>query len=183
MRHYRGVNAAPHSATVPDALFDDPDAEARWRARFTAPWMSRPQWVRIAFIGILTAIMTIYLESIYQSVDLAVAATVGYVAICLLSVAMALSARSETGSAFNRDIFEDRNQLLLYGIAIAVTILGTEFGPFQRLLGTVSLTGEQWLICIGAAIILLLVEEVIKFFLRRRVKSREEVKAQAPQPA
>ncbi|MBW0008878.1 MAG: S9 family peptidase, partial [Pseudonocardiales bacterium] len=48
MRHYRGVNAAPHSATVPDVLFDDPDAEARWRARFTAPRVNLPQWARDA---------------------------------------------------------------------------------------------------------------------------------------
>jgi hypothetical protein len=48
MRHYQGVNAAPHSATVPDTLFDDPVAEARWRARFTAPRVSLPQWARDA---------------------------------------------------------------------------------------------------------------------------------------
>ncbi|MGH3824684.1 MAG: prolyl oligopeptidase family serine peptidase [Pseudonocardiaceae bacterium] len=42
------MNAAPHSATVPDTLFDDPDAEARWRARFTAPRVSLPQWARDA---------------------------------------------------------------------------------------------------------------------------------------
>jgi dienelactone hydrolase len=42
------VNAAPHAATVPDALFDDPEAEARWRARFTAPRVSLPQWARDA---------------------------------------------------------------------------------------------------------------------------------------
>lgn len=48
MRHYRGVNAPTHSATVPDTLFDDPEAEARWRARFTAPRVSLPQWARDA---------------------------------------------------------------------------------------------------------------------------------------
>jgi dipeptidyl aminopeptidase/acylaminoacyl peptidase len=42
------VNAVPPSATVPDTLFDDPDAEARWRARFTAPRVSLPQWARDA---------------------------------------------------------------------------------------------------------------------------------------
>ncbi|MGH3707552.1 MAG: S9 family peptidase [Pseudonocardiaceae bacterium] len=42
------MNAAAHSTTVPDALFDDPDAEARWRARFTAPRVSLPQWARDA---------------------------------------------------------------------------------------------------------------------------------------
>ncbi|MGH3788057.1 MAG: prolyl oligopeptidase family serine peptidase [Pseudonocardiaceae bacterium] len=42
------MSAAPPSATVPDTLFDDPDAEARWRARFTAPRVSLPQWARDA---------------------------------------------------------------------------------------------------------------------------------------
>ncbi|MBV9650025.1 MAG: S9 family peptidase [Pseudonocardiales bacterium] len=40
------MTAAPHAATVPDVLFDDPEAEARWRARFTAPRVSLPQWAR-----------------------------------------------------------------------------------------------------------------------------------------
>jgi hypothetical protein len=33
---------------VPETLFDDPQAEARWRARFTAPRTSLPQWARDA---------------------------------------------------------------------------------------------------------------------------------------
>ncbi len=36
------------AATVPDTLFDDPVAEARWRARFTAPRVSLPDWARDA---------------------------------------------------------------------------------------------------------------------------------------
>jgi pimeloyl-ACP methyl ester carboxylesterase len=42
------VSAARQSATVPETLFDDPEAEARWRARFTAPRVSLPQWARDA---------------------------------------------------------------------------------------------------------------------------------------
>ncbi|MPY78118.1 MAG: prolyl oligopeptidase family serine peptidase [Actinophytocola sp.] len=34
--------------TVPDSLFADPVAEARWRARFTAARMSSPEWARDA---------------------------------------------------------------------------------------------------------------------------------------
>ncbi|MDL5154526.1 S9 family peptidase [Actinomycetospora termitidis] len=33
---------------VPDALFDDPEAEARWRGRFTAARISVPDWARDA---------------------------------------------------------------------------------------------------------------------------------------
>ncbi len=37
-----------HVAEVPDQLFDDPEAEARWRARFTAARISLPGWARDA---------------------------------------------------------------------------------------------------------------------------------------
>lgn len=42
------MNAAAHTASVPESLFDDAKAEARWRARFTAPRISLPQWARDA---------------------------------------------------------------------------------------------------------------------------------------
>ncbi len=35
-------------AVVPDRLFDDAEAEARWRARFHAPRISTPEWARDA---------------------------------------------------------------------------------------------------------------------------------------
>jgi P-type Ca2+ transporter type 2C len=38
----------------------------------------------------------------------------------------------------------------------------------QRILGLTSLTFNQWLLCISCAIALLAVDEVVKFFLRRR---------------
>jgi Ca2+-transporting ATPase len=55
---------------------------------------------------------------------------------------------------------------MLYGLALLFIILPVELG-FPRFLGLAQLTGEQWLLCIGFAIALLLVDEVIKFFLRR----------------
>ena len=124
--------------------------------------------MRIAFIGILTAIATVYLESVYQTSSVTVAASVGFVCFALMSVAMGLSARSETASAFNRDIFHDKKQLFLYGLALLVTFLATELGFMQRIMGLTGLTVDQWLICIGFALALLLVDEVIKIFLRRR---------------
>jgi dienelactone hydrolase len=36
------------AAAVPETLFDDPAAEARWRGRFTAPRVSLPEWARDA---------------------------------------------------------------------------------------------------------------------------------------
>jgi Ca2+-transporting ATPase len=159
--------------TVPVAIalgFDKPapDLMAHTPRPLKQPVLSSSQWVRIAFIGILTAIVTVSLEQTYEATGAALAATMGFVVFSLMSVAMGLSARSETATALNRDIFSDRTQLLLYGLALGMAFLSTELGFLQRLLGTVSLNGDQWLTCIGFAVALLLVDEVIKFFMRRR---------------
>ena len=148
------------------------------------PILTRSQWVRIIFVGLLTAFVTVYLESLYQATDVSTAATMGFIAFSLMSIAMGLSARSETASAFNRDIFHDRNQLMLYGLALLFTFLPTELAFMQRILGTTSLSTEQWMIGIGVALALLLVDEVFKFFLRRsRGHSETAVVAAAPAKA
>ena len=116
----------------------------------------------------LTAIATISFEAVYEGTGVATAATMGFVAFAFLSMAEGLSARSETGSAFNRDILSDRNQLALYGFALLLTILPTKLPFLQKLLGLTDLTGSQWFQILVAAFGLLLVEEVIKVFLRHR---------------
>ena len=131
------------------------------------PILSSSQWVRIAFIGILTAIITLYLEAAFEAENAVLAATMGFVAFAFLSIAAGISSRNETASAFNRNVVRDRNQLILYGIALLFTILPTQLPFLQKLLGLTSLTGEQWLIAIVSACALLLVDEVIKVFLRR----------------
>ena len=47
-------------------------------------------------------------------------------------------------------------------------ILATEFGFLRRILDTVELTGNQWLICIGAALPIVVASEIRKLILRRR---------------
>ena len=111
---------------------------------------------------------TLVLEAGFAPAGAAVATTMGFVVFSLFNVVIAFSCRSETNSAFNRDVLSDRHQLMLYGLALLLTFLPTELGFTQRSLGLTGLTVEQWLLCIGFAIALLLVDEVIKVFLRRR---------------
>ena len=73
-------------------------------------------------------------------------------------------------TAFNRNILNDRHQVILYGMALLLIFLPTELGFLQRGLGLTSLSGNQWLLCIGLALALLIVYEVIKVFLRSRRK-------------
>ena len=52
-------------------------------------------------------------------------------------------------------------------MSVVAIIFATELRFFQRILDTVELTGNQWLICIGAALSILVVSEIRKFLLRR----------------
>jgi P-type Ca2+ transporter type 2C len=141
------------------------------------PVLSRPQWMRILFIGLLMAIATLVLEVVYASGGTALQATMAFAVFSLFNVVMALAVRSETDTAFTREIIADRHQLLLFGLALLLTWLPTELGFLQKRLGLIELNRNQWLICFGFAMALLLVTELVKVFMRRR---RGEVK---PAPA
>ena len=47
-------------------------------------------------------------------------------------------------------------------------MLGTEFSVFQRVLGTVHLTGHQWLVCIVVGLAIIPVSEARRLLLKRR---------------
>jgi Ca2+-transporting ATPase len=145
-----------------------PDLMERKPRPLNQPILSRSQWLRIIFIGILMAVFTLYVEARYEPTSAALAATMGFVLFSRLNIVVALSARSETASAFNRDVLQDRHQLGLYSLALLLVLLPTVLDFLQKVLGFESLTLEQWLLCIGLALALLLVDEVIKFFMRRR---------------
>jgi P-type Ca2+ transporter type 2C len=131
------------------------------------PILNRAQWVRVTFLGLLMAIATVALESAYEAQGVAVAATLGFVTFSLFNIVIGLSAHSERQTAFNRDLFTDRRQLGLVGLALLLTILPTSLDFLQRMLGLTELTGPLWLLALGLALALLLVDEVVKIFLRR----------------
>ena len=100
-------------------------------------------------------------------------ASVGFVIFSLLVVMTALSARSETGSVFNRDIFHNRQQLMLYGLSLLMILLPLQLNFLQQWLGLTDLSGEIWLQCFGFRhLVMLLVDEVIKFFMRRTAEEQ-----------
>jgi Ca2+-transporting ATPase len=152
----------------------------------TQPVLSGPQWVRLIFTGLLVAIGTLYVEAYYSlAVSPAVAATMGFVVFSLFNIAVGLSARSETGTVFTLDTVADQRQLKLYGLALLLVVLPVGFGIGDQILQTVRLSGQQWLICAVLAFALILIDEVVKFFMRRARSNREkmEVTKAVSQPA
>jgi len=55
---------------------------------------------------------------------------------------------------------------MLYGMALLFIYLPTELAFLQNGLGLTSLNGNQWLFCIGLALALLIIYEIMKVFLR-----------------
>ncbi len=74
----RSVSELPHLCPVAMALGFDKPASGLMEKKprpLKQPLLSISQWVRIAFFGILMAIATVYLESIYEAAGMDTAAT------------------------------------------------------------------------------------------------------------
>jgi Ca2+-transporting ATPase len=152
----------------------------------SAPVFTTWQWIRITVEGL---IMTVGVLSIYTAVDddkgVATATTMLMTALALYHVVLAFCVRDEYGSVFNREALPHGRQLRLIGVSLLLTLLATELGFLQRVLGTVSLTLHEWLVCIAVSLSLLVVEEAIKLYLTRRgAKSAAQPATQvAPAPS
>lgn len=99
------------------------------------------------------------------------ARTMGLTTFSLANLFFSFSTRDALRSVFSLDTFNDRTFIVSSLLSAAAIILATELGFFQRILDTVELTGNQWLICIGAAATVVVASEAWKFMLRRRAVS------------
>jgi Ca2+-transporting ATPase len=88
--------------------------------------------------------------------------------LSLFHVAAGLLARDQRNTIFRREAIPDVTQLRRYGIALLAIIAITTIGILQQIFNTVELTFGQWTIAIGFALTLVVVEELIKFVIRRR---------------
>ena len=84
----------------------------------------------------------------------------------------AARAATSVNTIFDRDAVPGPAQLRRYGIALLAIVAVTAIGFLQRIFGTTPLTFAQWCICIGIAASLVVVEEVIKLFLRRKERGQ-----------
>jgi Ca2+-transporting ATPase len=140
------------------------------------PVLSTEQWIRASVLGILMGAATLWVRDVFEVWQGAlVATTMAVTVLSLLNVALGMSSRSLTQTVFSRDLVTDKRQLTLYGICFAAIILATELNVLNRILGTTSLTGGQWIVCIAFALVLIAIEELDKFVTRRRTQQRKGV--------
>jgi Ca2+-transporting ATPase len=137
--------------------------------------LPRPLLVWLAVVGLIMGVIT--LSVISWATDphgLVLARTMGLTTFALSHVFFAVATKDERRSLFNLDTFADKPLLVSIGVALASIILTTSFAPFQRLLQTTDLEMPQWLVCIGAALLVPAVSEIRKAIIRRPIDNATE---------
>jgi Ca2+-transporting ATPase len=99
-----------------------------------------------------------------------VALTMGVVTFSLASLFFSLATRDEDQSVFSLDILSDRTMVRSTAASLIILVLSTVLEPLQTFLQTVALSTNQWLICIAAALPVLVASE-LRVLVRRRRKS------------
>jgi Ca2+-transporting ATPase len=96
------------------------------------------------------------------------ARTMGLTTFAIANLAFSFTAYDDRRSVFSLDILNDRTFLAVSLASATAIIFATELRFFQRILDTVELTGNQWLICIAGGLVIVVASEIRKFLLRRR---------------
>jgi Ca2+-transporting ATPase len=132
--------------------------------------LPRPLLVWLAIVGFVMGATT--LGVISWATDphgLLIARTMGFTAFALTHVFFAVCTKDERRSIFNRDTLADKPLRVAAGLSLAVIVLETSLSPLQRLLQTTDLELQQWLVCIGVALVVPIVSELRKLLVRRPI--------------
>jgi Ca2+-transporting ATPase len=146
------------------------------------PILPRPLLAYLVFIGLVLAACT--LGTIWWATDQygeAVARTMGLIVFSLANIWFALETADPKRSLFSGGIFENPTLLKATGLAILATIVAVEIGLLNRLLGTVSLTVDQWVLSVVVSLGVVVVVEGARLL---NVRTEETVPVSAtPVPA
>jgi Ca2+-transporting ATPase len=110
----------------------------------------------------------------------AVARTMGMTTFAIANVVLSFTVKDDLRSFFSVETFADRRLLKMTGLSAAAILFGTELGVFHHILGTVSLTGKEWIACILLGATIIPASELRKLVLRRRARTAETEIAGTP---
>jgi P-type Ca2+ transporter type 2C len=104
----------------------------------------------------------------------AVARTMGMTTFAIANVFFSYVVKDPLRSVFTVETYADRRLLMATGLSGVAILFGTELGILQRILGTVSLTGREWVACILVAFSVVVASELRKLVMRRRAAAAGE---------
>jgi Ca2+-transporting ATPase len=134
-----------------------------------APVLSRTAWIRLCVQGaVMTAGSLVAFQLGLGLSGPIVAATMLLTTLSLFHVLAGLLSRDQLGTIFDRDALPGVAQLRRYGLALLAIVAITTIDLLEQIFGTTGLDAQQWGLCIALALSLLVIEEIIKVFLRRQ---------------
>ncbi|WP_281283349.1 cation-translocating P-type ATPase C-terminal domain-containing protein [Trebonia kvetii] len=132
------------------------------------PILTRALIVWLAAVGLLMAVGTMSAISwADQAHGLAIARTMGMVTFALFILFFSIESKDELDSAFSVGTFSDKTFVITSSGSFILLILSTVLGIFHTVMKTVSLDGQQWLICIAVALSIVVAAEIRKAVLRQ----------------
>ncbi len=135
-----------------------------------------------AVMGLLTLGIIWWATPLYGD---STARTMALVAFSFSNIWFALETADEEHSILDFDVLLANPTLLkTVGMSLVAILLATELNVFHRILDTVSLTLDQWAICLVVSLAMLIVAEGRKFLGIRTVEpARQNMAAPVPVPA
>jgi P-type Ca2+ transporter type 2C len=118
------------------------------------------------FMSLAIDVLIVFGKDHYDKVE--IGSTMGLVAFSLMLVIAAFQCRDQLGSVLRLETFDNStvNVTIVIEVVLAILIARGSFLP--PLLGTATLTGEQWLIGAAPALVLFVLWELGKALARRR---------------
>jgi Ca2+-transporting ATPase len=138
------------------------------------PILDRSTLVWITIVGLVMGVTTLAVIAwAKDNHGAAIARTMGFTVFSIMNIYFALTVRDEVRTVFSLDTFDDR-RFVYTTLASAIAVLfGTQLNVFNRLLKTTSLNLHEWLICIVAALAIVIASEIHKLIIRRGAQQAE----------
>ena len=146
------------------------------------PILTRGLFVWLVTAGLVMGAGTLGVLSWAEQVHTeAIAHTMGVVTFSLYALFFSIATKDERRTAFSLDTFSDKTFNIATGVSVLMLFLATVFGPLQAFLKTTNLDVQQWLICTGVAMSIIVISEIRKAIRRRT--AQEGVPAEPSRPA
>jgi Ca2+-transporting ATPase len=100
--------------------------------------------------------------------NLATARTMGLTTFAFANIAFSFTVRDENRSVFRHETLEDRHLFMASAISLVAIIVGNETRLFNRILQTVNLDFNEWIVCLVCGFSILAVSEIYKAVRRQR---------------
>ncbi|MCB0103809.1 MAG: cation-translocating P-type ATPase [Anaerolineales bacterium] len=115
-------------------------------------------------------VLSFVLNHDWRGVDVQTAETMAFVTLSLAELFRAYTVRSERASLFTIGVFSNKYMQYAVGISITMLLLVCAVPFLQPIFNTHFLSGREWSLVVGLALMPAIAEEITKFFLRRSEK-------------